>query len=55
MFCFHWHPAAVDPNVDYSKEPPTLVEFKLERVGDGTLLLLTESGFDAIPAARRVV
>ena len=53
LFSFHWHPGAVDPNVDYSKEPATLVEFKLERVGDGTLLLLTESGFDAIPAARR--
>lgn len=53
LFSFHWHPAAVNPDVDYSKEPPTLVEFKLERTGDGTLLLLTESGFDAIPAARR--
>lgn len=52
-FSFHWHPAAVDPNVDYSKETPTLVEFKLERIGDKTLLHLTESGFDAIPAARR--
>ena len=53
LFSFHWHPAAVDPNVDYSKEPSTLVEFKLERVGSGTLLLVTESGFDAIPAGRR--
>jgi uncharacterized protein YndB with AHSA1/START domain len=53
LFSFHWHPGAVDPNVDYSKELPTLVEFKLERVGSGTLLLVMESGFDAIPAARR--
>jgi len=53
LFSFHWHPGAVDPNVDYSKEPSTLVEFKLERVGSRTLLLVTESGFDAIPAARR--
>lgn len=53
LFSFRWHPGAVDPNVDYSTEPSTLVEFKLEQVGDGTLLLLTESGFDAIPAARR--
>lgn len=53
LFSFHWHPGAVDPNVDHSKEPSTLVEFKLERVGSGTLLLVTESGFDAIPAGRR--
>src|SRR5437870_5603353 len=25
-FSFHWHPYAVDPKADYSKEPPTLVE-----------------------------
>lgn len=53
LFSFHWHPYAVDPKVDYSKEPPTLVEFKLERTPAGTLLVVTESGFDAIPAARR--
>lgn len=53
LFSFHWHPGAVDPDVDYSKEPPTLVEFKLEPAGCGTLLLVTESGFDAIPAGRR--
>ncbi len=53
LFSFRWHPTADDPNVDCSKEPSTLVEFELERSGDGTLLLLTESGFDEIPAARR--
>ena len=53
LFSFHWHPYAVDPKVDYSKEPPTLVEFKLERTPAGTLLVVTESGFDSIPAARR--
>lgn len=52
-FSFHWHPYAVDPKVDYSKEPPTLVEFVLEKTATGTLLTVTESGFDAIPAARR--
>jgi hypothetical protein len=30
LFTFRWHPAAVDPDVDYSTEPPTLVEFRLE-------------------------
>lgn len=53
LFSFTWHPYAVDPNQDYSQEPPTLVEFRLEKTADGTLLHLTESGFDKIPAARR--
>ena len=53
LFSIRWHPYAVDPKADYSKEPPTLVEFRLERMSAGTLLLVTESGFDAIPAARR--
>ena len=48
-----WHPYAVDPQVDYSKEPPTLVEFRLEETPGGTLLTVTESGFDKIPAGRR--
>lgn len=52
-FAFTWHPYAVDPNVDYSEETPTLVEFRLEKTPTGTLLLLTESGFDDLPDARR--
>jgi hypothetical protein len=39
--------------VDYSKETPTLVEFRLEKIPTGTLLVVTESGFDKIPAHRR--
>jgi uncharacterized protein YndB with AHSA1/START domain len=54
LFSFTWHPYAVDPNMDYSKEAPTLVEFRLERTPGGTLLVLTESGFDKIPAHRRL-
>jgi uncharacterized protein YndB with AHSA1/START domain len=53
LFSFRWHPYAVDPKMDYSKEPQTLVEFRLEKTGEGTLLTVTESGFDKIPAARR--
>jgi uncharacterized protein YndB with AHSA1/START domain len=53
LFSFTWHPYAIDAKADYSKEPPTLVEFKLEKTPTGTLLLLTESGFDKIPAGRR--
>lgn len=52
-FAFTWHPYAVDPAVDYSTEEPTLVEFRLEPLGDGTRLTVTESGFDKIPAHRR--
>jgi uncharacterized protein YndB with AHSA1/START domain len=54
LFSFTWHPYAVDPNVNYSKETPTLVEFRLEKAGSGTLLVLTESGFENIPAERRL-
>ncbi|HEX3571404.1 MAG TPA: SRPBCC family protein [Acidobacteriaceae bacterium] len=53
LFSFTWHPYAVDQSVEYSKEEPTLVEFQLEPSGRGTLLTLTESGFDKVPAARR--
>jgi uncharacterized protein YndB with AHSA1/START domain len=53
LFSFRWHPAAVDSNVDYSKEPSTLVAFQLEEVADGTKLTVTESGFDQIPIERR--
>ena len=53
FFSFTWHPYAVDPNVDYSQETPTLVEFKLQQIDGGTLLQVTESGFDKIPSARR--
>ena len=53
LFSFHWHPYAVDPAMDYSSEPPTLVEFRLEATATGTLLRLTESGFDSLPASRR--
>jgi uncharacterized protein YndB with AHSA1/START domain len=54
LFSFTWHPYAIDSKVDYSQEPPTLVEFMLEGTGSGTLLLLTESGFDKIPSGRRL-
>lgn len=54
LFSFTWHPYAVDPNTDYSQEPPTLVEFRLEKIPAGTRLHLTESGFDRIPSSRRL-
>lgn len=53
LFAYRWHPYAVDPSVDYSQEPTTLVEFVLEDHADGVLLRLVECGFDRIPLARR--
>jgi uncharacterized protein YndB with AHSA1/START domain len=53
LLSFRWHPYAVDPQVDYSQEPTTLVTFELEEIPEGTLLRLVESGFDRIPAHRR--
>lgn len=53
LFSWRWHPYAVDPGVDYSAEKPTLVVYELEEGPGGTLLTVVESGFDAIPAARR--
>lgn len=52
-FSFRWHPYAVEPGVDYAKEPMTLVVFELAAVPGGTLLMISESGFDQIPLARR--
>jgi uncharacterized protein YndB with AHSA1/START domain len=53
LFSFRWHPAALDPKADYSKEPMTLVEFRLEDAPGGTLLIVTESGFQSLPATRQ--
>ena len=53
FFSYTWHPYAIDPKVDYTKEEPTLVEFRPEPIAGGTLLTVTESGFDKIPSARR--
>ena len=52
-FAYRWHPYAVDPAVDYSQEPMTLVEFRLADEAGDTVLTITESGFDRIPLARR--
>lgn len=54
LFSLTWHPYAIDPKADYSEEPQTLVEFRLEKIPTGTLLVLSESGFDKILAGRRM-
>ena len=52
-FSYRWHPYAIDPKVDYSSEPTTLVEFRLAEIANGTAVTIVESGFDRIPLARR--
>jgi uncharacterized protein YndB with AHSA1/START domain len=53
LLSWRWHPAAVDPAVDYSHEPTTLVVFELQETQSGTLLSISESGFDQVPTTRR--
>jgi uncharacterized protein YndB with AHSA1/START domain len=53
LFSFRWHPGAVDPGIDYSLEPTTLVEFTLQDADGGALLTVIETGFDRIPLSRR--
>jgi uncharacterized protein YndB with AHSA1/START domain len=52
-FSYRWHPYAINPDVDYSAEPTTLVEFRLEEITGGTAVMITESGFDRLPSSRR--
>ncbi len=55
LFSYHWHPLAIDPAVDYTKEEPTLVTFTLTDAPDNsTLLTVVESGFDKVPPHRRL-
>lgn len=35
LFSFTWHPFAIQPDVDYSRESPTLVEFTLDESAGG--------------------
>jgi len=53
FFSWRWHPGAPEPEFDYSKEPMTLVEFRLRDEAGGTRVTVVESGFEAISLARR--
>lgn len=54
-FAWRWHPYAVDPEVDYSGEEPTLVTWTLQDApGGATLVTTVESGFDKVPPHRRM-
>ncbi|OBF99970.1 SRPBCC family protein [Mycolicibacter sinensis] len=50
-FAYRWHPCAGE--ADAEDEPTTLVEFTLAETADGVHLTIVESGFDALPEARR--
>ena len=52
-FSFRWIPYGIDAEADPKNEPTTLVEFRLEKVAEGTLLTIVESGFERVPAHRR--
>jgi len=53
LFAYRWHPYAISPGVDFSAEPTTLVEFRLDEADGGTRLSIVESGFDRLPSGRR--
>ena len=56
VFSYRWHPYAIDPQLDYAAETPTLVTFTLrDAPGTGTLLTVIESGFENLPPDRRQV
>lgn len=56
LMSYRWHPHAVEANVDYSKEEPTLVTFTLKEMpGNGTRLTVVETGFDHVPPHRRLI
>src|SRR5215469_2874583 len=47
-----WHARTFDKGTyspDYSEAPRTRVEFRLEETASGTLLVLSESGFENLP------
>ena len=51
---FRWHPGIPEPGSDLASEPSTLVEITLDDApGGGVLLTIRESGFEAVPLAKR--
>jgi uncharacterized protein YndB with AHSA1/START domain len=51
-FQFRWHPFAIDPTRDYSTERKTTVRLELQESEDATRLVITETGFVALPPDR---
>ena len=53
LFAFKWCPYEHDDDRDHSQMPQTLVEFRIEPTSTGTRLVMSESGFDALPDDKR--
>lgn len=53
LFSWRWHPVPPPPGAGESDMPTTLVEFRLEDAEGGTMLTVTESGFDRVPLEQR--
>ena len=53
LFSFKWNPYEIEPGLDPLCEPMTLVTFMLEEAAGGTMLTITESGFDGVPLEKR--
>ena len=53
LFSWRWYPGLMEPGIDPKKEQNTLVTFTLEDAEGGTLVTVTESGFDHVTLARR--
>jgi len=52
VLAWRWH-VLIDAESGSVSEPTTLVEFHLEDIDGGTLLTVTESGFDSMPPEYR--
>ncbi len=53
LFSFAWPAYSAESGLEDTSAPWILVEFRLEPIGTGTRLTVTESGFDALPPSRR--
>jgi uncharacterized protein YndB with AHSA1/START domain len=52
VLSFRWHPYPIEP-AESANTPTTLVVFELADAEGGTLLTVSESGFDQIPLDKR--
>jgi len=53
LFSWTWHPGVKPAGVENASEPTTLVEFRLVEDEGGTLVTVSESGFDKLSLDRR--
>ena len=53
LFSWRWHPGSAQPDPNDATAPTTLVVFRLEEVASGTMVTVTETGFDRISLERR--